>query len=518
MELLHMTILCAIFMPLLLLAFTRILLPKSAADDGFPPGPPAGAWPLLGHLPFLIASGLPPHQALAPLARRLGPIIGLRLGSTRAVVICNSLLAKEVLHSHDKLLANRPRFLMSDNLLYGYDATLTFSRYTPRWAMLRKLCNLELFTAKRLQALQPLRYKEVHNLLQSLLQESHHGTQPVNLAQSFLLMNSNSLGRALHSEPIPEVGGHVFYRMLKEQERFITPTIGDLLPWLKLLDLPRKQRMRKHHGHVDKIIETMVSQRRQLMKSSKADDLPNDLLQVLLSREAIDQEQSDDQDELLTTKEIKGAVFDMLSAGTHTIALTLEWTMAELLRNPNCLKKLQNEIDDMMAKEGNHFITDEDIPKLPYLEKVVKEVFRLHPSVPLLIPRISNEAVKIDKFTLPAGTHVFVNVWAIGRDPDVWENAEKFLPERFDGKDMDVKGQHYDLLPFGAGRRVCLGLRLALSVFHVTLANLIRTFEWELPYGQTPMDVDMSEQRGFTTVRLTPMVAIPKPRFKLDMQ
>ncbi|MCO5612095.1 hypothetical protein L7F22_066357, partial [Adiantum nelumboides] len=279
-----------------------------------------------------------------------------------------------------------------------------------------------------------------------------------------------------------------------------------------------KQRMRKYHDCVDKIIETMVSQRRQLMKSSKADDLPNDLLQALLSREAIDQEQSDDQDELLTTKEIKGTIFDILSAGTHTIALTLEWTMAELLRNPDCLKKLQNEIDDMMAKEGDHFITDEDLPKLPYLEKVVKEAFRLHPSVPLLIPRISNEAVKVDKFTLPTGTLVFLNVWAIGRDPDVWENAEEFLPDRFDGKDMDVKGQHYGLLPFGKGRRVCPGLRLALSVLHVTLANLIRTFTWELPYGQTTMDVDMSEQRGFTTVRLTPMVAIPKPRFKLDMQ
>ncbi|KAI5065589.1 hypothetical protein GOP47_0020284 [Adiantum capillus-veneris] len=216
--------------------------------------------------------------------------------------------------------------------------------------------------------------------------------------------------------------------------------------------------------------------------------------------------------QVLSLKHRQCLAQEVLSAGIITTALTLEWAMAELFRNPRCLKKLQHEIDDIMAKEGDHFITDGDISKLPYLEKVVKEAFRLHPAAPLLLPRLASEAVKMDKYTLPAGALLLVNVWAIGRDPNAWENAEEFLPERFDGKDMDVKGRHYDLLPFGSGRRVCPGLRLALSVLHVTLVNLVRTFEWELPNGQTHMDIDMSEQRGIGSIRTMPLLAIPKPR------
>ncbi|KAI5068245.1 hypothetical protein GOP47_0016590 [Adiantum capillus-veneris] len=508
---------------LLLLASTSLLQSlvfkrrkKSAAQrahhDGlFPPGPP-GSWPVLGHLPFLAAGC--PHQVLAHLARHsLGPLIGLRLGSKHAVVVCNSDLAKEILHTHDKLLSNRPHFLFVDSVFYGYNVSIMFTSYNPRWALLRKLCALELFTTKRLQALQHLRNEEVHCLVESLLQHSCGGTQAVELGQFFSVMLCNTMSRMLHSKTLADVGGQGFSAVLKEQEREIAPTIGDFVPWLSFLDLPRKRAMKRLHDHSDKIIETMLSQRRQLMKSTPADELPQDFLQVLLSREANNYDQSVDEDELLTFKEIKGTIYDVLGAGTHTTSLALEWAIAELIRNPVCLQKLCNEIDTAMGQGTDQFVTDDDLPKLPYLEKVVKEVLRLHPSAPLF-PRLTSEAVKVDKYLLPANTLVFVNVWAIGRDPAVWQNAEEFCPERFDGKDIDVKGQHYDLIPFGSGRRVCPGARLALSVLHVTLANLVKAFDWELPDGQSHMDMDMSEQRGITSMRATPLLAIPKLRLR----
>ncbi|KAI5065028.1 hypothetical protein GOP47_0019723 [Adiantum capillus-veneris] len=188
-----------------------------------------------------------------------------------------------------------------------------------------------LFTANRLQAHQHLRYEEVRNLLQSLCKESHHGTQAVDLGKTFVTMIANSLSRAVHSKTLAKVDGHAFPSMLKEQEKLFAPTRGDFLPWLRLLDLPRKWTMRNYHKRVGKIIEAMVSQRRQLMKSCKTDDLPKDLLQALLSREATDQNKSDN--ELLTINGIKGTILDVLSTGIHTTALTLEWAMAQLLRN-----------------------------------------------------------------------------------------------------------------------------------------------------------------------------------------
>eukprot|EP00250_Pteridium_aquilinum_P019804 c24582_g1_i2 orf=131-742(-) len=201
----------------------------------------------------------------------------------------------------------------------------------------------------------------------------------------------------------------------------------------------------------------------------------------------------------------------MLGAGIHTTSLTLEWAMAELLRNPQCLQRLQREIDTLLAGKKRR-VNDADVPKLSYLQCIVKEVFRLHPVVPLLIPRISMEECKVNGYTLPAGTRMFVNVWAIGRDERVWPNANEFKPERFEGKDMDLKGQHFELLPFGSGRRICLGLPMALSIIQVTIANLVNCFDWELPSGESHTCINMDERRGIAANKATPVIVIPKPR------
>ena len=168
---------------------------------------------------------------------------------------------------------------------------------------------------------------------------------------------------------------------------------------------------------------------------------------------------------------------DLFVAGTDTTSSssTLEWAMAELLHNPEKLLKARMELLQTIGQDKQ--VKESDITRLPYVQAVVKETFRLHPAIPVLLPRRVEEDTDIKGFTVPKNAQVLVNAWAIGRDPKTWENPNSFVPERFLGLNMDVKGQNFELIPFGAGRRICLGLPLAIRMVHLMLA-LLEFYVW----------------------------------------
>nr|KJB55339.1 hypothetical protein B456_009G071700 [Gossypium raimondii] len=198
---------------------------------------------------------------------------------------------------------------------------------------------------------------------------------------------------------------------------------------------------------------------------------------------------------------------EMFIAGTETTSSTVEWGMAEILRKPSVLKKLLLELDQVVGKD--RFVVESDIPKLAYLQAVVKEVFRLHPGVPLIIPRRTNEACEVAGYHIPKHCIVYVNVWGMARDPNVWEDPLEFKPERFIGSSVDVKGQDFNLLPFGTGRRSCVGWPLAHRMVHYYLAALLHAFQWE-----SPPDVlnDLGERVGLTIQKGKSLLSTPKPR------
>ena len=208
---------------------------------------------------------------------------------------------------------------------------------------------------------------------------------------------------------------------------------------------------------------------------------------------------------------------DIFSAGNETTATTIEWAMAELIRNPEKMKRVQAELAEVVGRERK--VEESDVECLPYLRAVVKEVFRLHPAVPFLIPHRADERCEISGFVIPKHTQIIVNVWAIGRDPSIWREPLKFIPERFleEMSSVDYRGQHLELIPFGAGRRMCVGLPLASRMVHLLLASLLHSFEWALPHGMTAHQVDMSERFGLTLVKAVPLEVIPRPRLPSDM-
>lgn len=194
-------------------------------------------------------------------------------------------------------------------------------------------------------------------------------------------------------------------------------------------------------------------------------------------------------------------------AGTDTVTSTVEWAMAELLRNPNVMSKAKSELNQLIGK-GN-LVEESDIAKLPYLQAIVKETFRLHPAVPLLLPRKAEIELEINGYKVPKGAQVLVNVWAIGRDPNLWDNPNEFLPERFLGSDIDFKGRNFELTPFGSGRRICPGLPLAIRVLFLMLGLFINCFDWKLEGGIKPEDMNMDDKFGLTLEKAQPLLAIP---------
>ncbi|KAK2967180.1 hypothetical protein RJ640_005224 [Escallonia rubra] len=193
---------------------------------------------------------------------------------------------------------------------------------------------------------------------------------------------------------------------------------------------------------------------------------------------------------------------DIFGAGTDTTARTTEWAMAELLKHPTIMEKAQAEVRKVL--EGKSKICEEDIKELNYLKFVIKETLRLHPPAPLA-PRESRETCEIDEYEIPMKTKVIVNLWAIGRDPNHWEDADCFRPERFDGSSIDYKGTNFQYIPFGSGRRMCPGISFGISTVEYQLALMLYHFNWELPDGMKPQELSMTEVFGATVKKKDPL-------------
>lgn len=204
-------------------------------------------------------------------------------------------------------------------------------------------------------------------------------------------------------------------------------------------------------------------------------------------------------------------VQDIFDAGTDTTASTLEWAMAELVKNPYMMVKVQDEIEQAIGK-GCSMVQESDISKLPYLQAIIKETLRLHPPTVFLLPRKADADVELYGYVVPKNAQVLVNLWAIGRDPKVWKNPEVFSPERFLESNIDYKGRDFELLPFGAGRRICPGLTLAYRMLNLMMANFLHSYDWKLEDGMHPKDLDMDEKFGITLQKVKPLQVIPVPR------
>eukprot|EP01018_Ginkgo_biloba_P008245 Gb_06160 [translate_table: standard] len=467
-----------------------------------PPGPTP--LPIIGNLHVL---GNLPHRKLRELSKKYGPIMFLRLGSVPTVVASSPEMAKEFLKTHDLIFASRPATCVGKNLLYN-STNVAFCPYGPYWRQMRKVCVMELLSAKRLELMKFIREEEVAIMRESIMKQCAgiKRSNPVNITKlvsttTMDIICRMAFGRKYSEETLKDRRG--FKAMIQEVFYLAgASNIGDFLPYLEWMDL---QGLRRRQKRTFKIFDDLFEKIIQEHVENKSRVLRRDFVDVML-------ELSEDttMDIKITRDNIKAVIFDILAAGTDTSSATMEWAMSEMLLNPSTMKKVQDELESVVGV--NRMVEESDLPQLDYLKAVVKETLRLHPPGSILIPHEAREDCIVGGYNIARKARILVNVFALGRDPNSWEDADKFKPERFIGSKIDFKGQDFELLPFGSGRRSCPGQSLGSTVVEYALATLLRCFNWRLPDSMNAQDLNMTEEFGLSSPRAVHLIAVPTPR------
>ncbi|CAN6361398.1 unnamed protein product [Urochloa humidicola] len=484
-----------------------------------PPGP--RGWPVFGSLISLQADRLPPHRALAALAARHGPLMHLRLGSFDVMVASSEETARLILKTHDLAFAGRPPTAFGEIIEYGYKGILQ-TPYGPYWRMARRLCATELLSASRVDSFEHARAQEMRALTRGLFESAGAA---VDLKERLLCLTMRDILRMAVGEKWSRCygseEGEAFRCTLDEAFAVSGASItsaGEWIPWLRWLDeLGIHRRMRRVHRLFDRFLEQILAEHER-DRDGDGEFVARDLVDVLLKL-CNDGGGAEEELEVPVTRDgVKAIILGVIAGGTEPVAVTAEWAMAELLRRPAAMSAAAEELDRVVGRD--RWATERDLPGLPYVNAVVKETLRLHPVAPLLTPRCVREDTVVvagGSYDVPAGMRVLVNTWAVARDPASWPDAPgEFRPERFlaggGAEGVDVRGAHFQLLPFGAGRRMCPGYSVALKVAAAMVANMVQGFTWRLPDGVAPEDVTMEENFGLGVSRKVPLVAVAEPR------
>ncbi|KAG5616873.1 hypothetical protein H5410_016697 [Solanum commersonii] len=473
-----------IFIPFLLLILKQ-LIPKS---PNLPPGP--RPWPLLGNI---LQIGKSPHISLAQFAKIHGPLISVKLGTQLVVVASSPDSAAEILKTQDRLLSVRavPKVATYELSVIDQHSIVFSSDLSNHWKFLRAFCRTHLFSLKAVESQAALREKKVSEMIHFL--RSRKG-ETVKISEIMFATILNTLGNLFFSKDLCDLDyetntSGIKHVIRKFVELGAMPNISDFYPLFDALDLQGLRKQTEiYQNQLINIWGEIVKEKRQAISCSSSD-----FLDVM-----IDSGFSDLQINIL--------LMELISAGSDTTTSTIEWAMAELLRNKGAMHKLQAELTSKIGE--NDIITESNITELPYLATCVKETLRIHPPTPFLIPRRAPETCKIMHYTIPKNSRLFVNVWAIGRDSNTWEDALSFRPERFLDSNVDFRGQDFEFIPFGAGRRICPGLPFARQEVHLILASLIHHFEWSLPNGEDPMQMDMKEKFGITLQKAKSLLVV----------
>ncbi|XP_028772132.1 cytochrome P450 CYP736A12-like isoform X2 [Neltuma alba] len=478
----------AIFLLTLIYALTIFLRPNKIAQKR-PPGPLA--LPIIGNLHLL---GTLPHRNLQSLANKYGPIMYLRLGQIPTIVVSSPEAAELFLKTYDPVFANRIHTQATDYLFYGSKG-VAFSEYGSYWRDMKKLSIQHLFSASNHELFGHLRGKELRIMVKSLenaatmggvvdISEKVHGLLEDIVYMMILGRNKDDQFdlKLLISEALRLAGAF---------------NLADVVPWLGAFDLQGlRHRCKEISKALDQLFEKIIKEHEEARNSHK-DGKNEDYIDILLS--LMHQPMDDEQTHQITRDDIKANILSLISGAYETSAISVEWTLSELCRNPRVMKNLQDELEIVVGM--NRMVEEMDLSELNYLNLVVKENFRLHPVTPF-IPRASAKDVMVGEYYIEKKSRILVNLWGLGRNPQIWsDNADVFYPERFLNNNIDLQGHDFQFLPFGSGRRKCFGMQLGQTTVKLVVAQLAHCFNWELPSGMKPDDLDMNESFGLSLPR-----------------
>ncbi|KAJ1693142.1 hypothetical protein LUZ63_009840 [Rhynchospora breviuscula] len=480
---------------LFLLFFPIFLLYRSlfSRKPNLPPAP--ASLPFIGHLHLV--DSCTPHRSLHSLSLRYGKpdssrLIFLNLPSP-TLVVSTASDAELVLKTHDLAFASRPASFSEAILVNGTGQGVSFSEYGDYWRQSKKFIVVHLLGQKRVFSapFRAARAEEVTAMMDRIAANKGE----MNLSDCFYAYTNGVISHAIAGkknnaqrfrELTDDISAILANGSLYQLAAEVFPGIGKLIT--KVSGLDEKFELYNRNQFMAEIIED---------KKKTANTKEEDFVDVLL-RAREDGTMGLD----LTENDIIAIVRDITAAATDTTFNALEWIMSELMKNPNVMAKAQTEIRQIAGKKT--MVTEDDLNQIEYIRAVIKEAMRLHPPAPVLVPHESTTTVIIHGYEIPPKTKLIINAWAIARDPQSWEAPEEFRPERFLGSEVDFRGNDFQFVPFGAGRRMCPGINFAMVTIELALANLLYSFDWRLP-GR---DLDMDEGVGLSVPRKNPLYLI----------
>ncbi|KAJ1399986.1 Cytochrome P450 [Sesbania bispinosa] len=469
------------------------LLLRSRKFKNLPPGPPS--LPIIGNLHHLKR---PLHRTFKGLSEKYGHVFSLWFGSRLVVVVSSFSEFQQCFTKNDVVLANRPRFLSGKYIFYNY-TTLGSTSYGEHWRNLRRITSLDVLSNHRINSFSGIRRDETQRLITKLAEDASLDFAEVELSSRFYDMTFNNIMRMISGKRY--YGEDCDMADLQEASQFremvseLLQLSGannktDFMPLFRMLDIEKlEKRLKNISNKTDTFLRGLIEEQRT--KNQRTNTMIDHLLSL-----------QESQPEYYTDQIIKGLALAMLLAGTDSSAVTLEWTMSNVLTHSEVLKKIREELDTHVGQD--RLVDESDIPKLTYLKNVINETLRLYTPAPLLLPHSTSDECSIGGYKVPRDTIVLINAWSIHRDPELWSEATTFKPERF-----EKKGEVDKLIPFGMGRRACPGEALALRAISMTMALLIQCFDWKRVNDE---NIDMSERDGFVLTKLVPLKAMCKTR------
>ncbi|KAI9118588.1 hypothetical protein K1719_010920 [Acacia pycnantha] len=476
-----------------------------------PPGP--NPWPIIGNLPEMLSTQSPSKWIHQLMKKFNTGIACIKLGNVHVIPVIDPAVACEFLKKQDAIFSSRP-ISMASRLLSGNYSTTALVPYGEQWKKMKKILVKDLLSPAKHRWLHDKRKEEADNLVRYVyMSQNNNEGGLVNVriaAQHFcgnvirkLIFDKRYFGEGMEDgrpghEEIEHVGA--LFIMLKYLYAF---SVSDYVPWLRGLDLDGHKRMLKNamstvNKYHDPIIEERIKQWKEGTKTKT-----EDWLDVMISLK------DDDNKPLLTMQEIKAQITEIMFATVDNPSNAVEWALAEMMKQPELLKKASEELDKVVGKE--RLVQESDVPKLNYIKACLREAFRLHPIAPFNVPHVAMRDTVVSNYFIPKGSHVLLSREGLGRNPKVWEEPLKFKPERYlmdDGSDVFLTEADLRFISFSTGQRGCPGVVLGTTMSVVLLARLIHGFAWRaLPHQ--PVELLQSETDPFMA---RPLVVVAKPR------
>ncbi|KAL4303493.1 hypothetical protein GQ457_10G014720 [Hibiscus cannabinus] len=499
----------------LLKALFNLFSPSEKPPKSLPPGP--STFPLIRNIIWLTKSFFEIEPTLRALSSKLGPMVTLHIGSRPSIFVFDRSLAHQALVQKGSMFSDRPKALPTAKIMNCNQRSISSGAYGPTWRILRRNLTSEILHPSRIKSYSHARKWVWEILFDSLMTKAKTGESVEVLSHfrhgMFGLLVLMCFGDRLSQEQIEGIEV-VARRILLTSDRFnilnFWPSVTKVLlrqKWRELSQLRKDQ-----EEMLIPLIRARQKAKQEMENNESGDPYVLAYVDTLLDLELPSEKRKLNDGEMVTLTS------EFLNAGTDTTTTALQWIMANLVKYPDIQNKLWVEIESVAGDKEE--IKEDDLQEMPYLKAVILEGLRRHPPGHFVLPHRATEDTVLGGFKVPKNGTINFMVADMGWDPNVWEDPMAFKPERFlkagDFNDelFDITGsREIKMMPFGAGRRICPALGLALLHLEYFVANLIWKFEWKAIDGDS---ISLEEKQEFTVVMKTPLKAQIYPRKKMN--